>query len=261
MEIVFRHPRLRSEIWENSNGAIISDHMIGCSDDFFPIENDFFKESAIDTLQKWLRSSGFVRDASILKEFQLTTNMIMEAVEYTHKVLDNIDEKLISSESVRLVELVELANFSAIVGNLFRGGIVRASNGIFEANDPHIYPDLLGPTNIEIKVALENNSPKGHLIKPGPHITIRYVLGSPSGYKRGKENRGNVAWIWEVRVGNLREEHFNFSNTSGDSGKTAVVNASGLRSLDVIYCDFNRIPLSKKGKLYKNMKKLFEVDE
>lgn len=260
MEIIERQPRLQSDIWENINGAIVGDHMVCINDDFLPMEDDTFKEDLIRFLSRWpVRDCGSVREAPILEEFGLTSNMIEEAVKYTHKVLDNIDEKLILSGSERLVELVELANFSAIVGNLFRGGIVKASNGIFVANAPHTYPDLLGPTNIEVKVALENNQPKGHLVKPGPHITIRYVLGGRDGsYKRGKENRRNVAWIWEVRIGELREEHFNFSNTDGDSGKTAVINASGLKALDVVYCNLDKTPLSKKGRLYKEMEKLFK---
>ena len=49
--------------------------------------------------------------------------------------------------------------------------IVKASNGVFRKNGPHKYPDLLADrldaANVEIKVALEDNKPKGHLAKPG----------------------------------------------------------------------------------------------
>ena len=75
-------------------------------------------------------------------------------------------------------------------------------------------------SDIEIKVALESNKPKGHLIKPGAHLTLRYVLVDDGGiYVRGKKTRGKVPWIWEVRVGTLTDAHFNFSNTEGDSGQ------------------------------------------
>lgn len=149
-----------------------------------------------------------------------------------------------------MAELVELANLSAIIGNIFRTGIVRVSNDRFKSNLPHTYPDLLAnhpsATDFEIKVALEGNKPKGHLVKPGPHLTVRYVLAQENGtYTRGKENRGNIPWIWEIRIGELRDEHFNFSNTEGDSGKTAVINAAGMNALTVVYFDAQRCPLAR----------------
>jgi hypothetical protein len=124
-----------------------------------------------------------------------------------------------------------------------------------EANAPHRYPDLLGSApgcpNVEIKVALENNKPKGHLIKPGAHITVHYVLGDPTGaFLRGKENRGTVPWIWQVRAGWLRANHFSVSNTDGDSGKTAVINAAGMDALQIVYADLDRCPLARSGKAY-----------
>lgn len=195
-----------------------------------------------------------------MKEFGLTVEMVKGAVDYVHEILDSIDGKLTEAGGERLAELVELANLSAIIGNLFRGGIVKYSHGRFKANAPHTYPDLLACTghpckDIEIKVALETNKPKGHLIKPGPHITVRYVLGDEKGnYQRGKESRGNVAWIWEVRVGSLQENHFNFSNTEGDSGKTAVINAEGMAALAVVYCDLKRCPHSPKGSSVEKIK-------
>jgi hypothetical protein len=51
-----------------------------------------------------------------------------------------------------------------------------------------------------------------------------------------------VPWIWEVRLGNLTNKHFNFSNTEGDSGKTAVINAAGMNALSVLYLDRERSP-------------------
>ncbi len=114
-----------------------------------------------------------------------------------------------------------------------------------------------GCKDIEIKVALETNKPKGHLVKPGPHVIVRYVLAQENGFIPGKDNRGKIAWIWEVRVGNLKDSHFNCSNTDGDSGKTAVINASGMDSLNIVYCDLDHCPLPKKGQSFENLKKIF----
>jgi hypothetical protein len=181
-------------------------------------------------------------------QFGLTPQIIGGAISYTYKVLDGIDEQLAVGADARLAELVELANLSAIIGNLFRTGVVKASEGKFAPNAPHTYPDLLATNasaeSFEIKVALENNKPKGHLVKAGPHLTLRYVLTDANGvYTRGKEHRGVVPWIWEVRVGRLVDDHFNFSNTDGDSGKTAVINAAGMAALSPVYLDRNRCPL------------------
>lgn len=185
-----------------------------------------------------------------LYRYGVTAKIVGDAVTYVHQILDSIDTQLISGADSRLSELVELANLSAIIGNLFRTGVCRSSNGIFLPNAPHTYPDILAnkdyvdARDVEIKVALENNKPKGHLVKPGPHITVRYVLAAESGiYTRGKANRGVVPWIWEVRIGELEEGHFNFSNTEGDSGKTAVINAAGMAALSVVYLDRARCPL------------------
>lgn len=204
-------------------------------------------------------SVDHLTDHPSLRDVGLSIELVRQAVTYVHEILDSIDAKLVEAGSERLSELVELANLSAIIGNLFRGGVVRFSNGSFSANTPHTYPDLLGRgqgcQDIEIKVALENNKPKGHLVKPGPHLIVRYVLADAAGkYIRGKEHRGNVAWIWEVRYGTLESGHFSVSNTEGDSGKTAVVNAAGMEALQIIYCDLARCPLAASGVAYRKLK-------
>ena len=206
-------------------------------------------------------NGGTFFDHDAVKRLGLETEMLAGAVSYTYSVLDAIDEQLTSQSEGRLSELLELANLSAIVGNLFRGGLAKSSDGRFIANGPHKYPDLLSTEDefgdIEIKVALETNKPKGHLVKPGPHITVRYVLGTTAGeFIRGKENRSNVVWIWEVRVGYLEEDHFNVSNTAGDSGKTAVINKEGMDSLSVSFVDVGKCPHSPRGGLYSFYKSL-----
>jgi hypothetical protein len=182
--------------------------------------------------------------------FGLDRSIIAHALSYVHQTVDDIDSKLIEGGGDRLGGLVELANLSAIIGNLFRNGVVRASEGRFAANGPHKYPDLLGAkrgcADIEIKVALEKNKPKGHLIKPGPHILVRYVMVDESGnYTPGV--RGQVPLIWEVRIGMLQNGHFNVSNTEGDSGKTAGINAAGMAACQMVYCDLDAAAMSARA--------------
>ena len=153
----------------------------------------------------------------------LTKSMISEGITFTYSVMDQIDASLFQY-GFKLANVVELANLSSIIGNLIRYGIVEASNGRFVNNGPHKYPDMLANSpeaeDIEIKIALEGNKPKGHLPKAGNYLTFRYVLGGSNGnFKKGRKNRDNVPWVWEVRFGLLDEEDFAVSNTSGDSGE------------------------------------------
>src|SRR5437660_3544942 len=183
----------------------------------------------------------------------LTINILSSGIKYVYNTLDKIDEKLVEVDSPRLSNLVELANLSTIIGNLFNIGIIKASQGLFERAGPHKYQDLratkLNPyaENIEIKVALEDNKPKGHLPKPGQYLTCRYVLGNEDGnYTIGK--RGEIAWIWELRCGHLEKHHFNVSNTPDDSGKTQVINREGLEQLKIIYFDRTFCPQEPNSK-------------
>jgi len=151
--------------------------------------------------------------------------------------------------------MVELANLSAIVGNLVGAGIAKYSNGTFKRNGPHKYPDLLSQKklvkDVEIKVALEKNAPKSHLAKEGPHLVCRYVLaGENLEYTVGE--RGSRVAIWEMRFGVLLSEHYNLSNTVGDSGKTAVVNAAGMAALQPVYFDPLLCPYKPTSGTYRN---------
>ena len=194
--------------------------------------------------------------------YGLNNSSAVKAVEFVYSTLDGIDEKLVASGSERLSEMIELANLSAVIGNLLRTGVANNSNGTFAPNGPHQFPDLLSQNpdvpDLEIKVALETNKPKGHLPKPGNHLICRYVLCDEQGrFTRGKENRGAVVWIWELRLGNLEIEDFNCSNTPGDSGKTAVINAAGMEKLVPIYCDLERCPYPPTGRVYGGYADLF----
>jgi len=192
----------------------------------------------------------------------LTLQMLSIGVTSTYKTLDAVDKTLLDMGNTRLSTMVELANLSSMLGNLLASGIANASNRVFRRNGPHKYPDLLAnrsdAADVEIKMALEDNKPKGHLAKPGFYLTCRYVLADTSGnFVRGVPNRGAVVWIWELRSGLLGMEHFNLSNTPGDSGKTAVVNALGMQQLEVVYCDLDFFPGSRAGRIFREYEALF----
>jgi len=201
---------------------------------------------------------GFVQSRS-LTGTGFTHDILLGGMSFAYDLLDGIDEQLGRSGVGRLAQLIELANLSAVIGNFLRTGVSRASGGAFEANGPHKYPDLLarrpGLRDTEIKVALETNNPKGHLIKPGPHLTFRYVLGAGDG-SYVLDQRGDVPWIWEIRFGVLEPGHFNVSNTEGDSGKTAVINQKGMAALQVVYCDLQRCPHSPRSPTYRALSEL-----
>jgi len=201
------------------------------------------------------RVSGRTANSETLELLGISSEVIRSSITETYQLLDRIDATLVDAGVFPLSQTVELANLSSMIGNIFSAAIAQHSNGTFRRNGPHKYPDLLSnePTypNIEIKMALENNKPKGHLAKPGYYITCRYVLCDQDGLAQfDKANRGVTPYIWEVRCGYLEEAHFNISNTAGDSGKTAVVNAEGMKALKVVYVDLERAPISRKGRVY-----------
>lgn len=176
--------------------------------------------------------------------------VILEAIEYVYDTFDLIDSELVARGSEPLASLVELANLSSMIGNLLGAGIAKASEGKYIRNRPHAFPDLVpqasGLPELEIKTALETNSPKGHLAKPGVYLTFRYVLGANDGsYSKGKENRGQTAWLWEVRVGRLEVEDFSISNTDGDSGKTAVIRTESFKGMTPILQEDRFNPYSR----------------
>lgn len=180
----------------------------------------------------------------------LDVEAVRSAVEYTYDTLDLIDAELVARGSEPISGLVELANLSSMIGNLVGAGVAEASHGLYERNRPHAFPDLVPQRpdlpDLEVKTALESNSPKGHLPKEGVYLTFRYGLGGPNGeYQRGKENRGRTAWIWEVRVGYLGIDDFSISNTDGDSGKTAVIRSEPFKAMPVVLFDPRFFPYAR----------------
>ena len=210
-------------------------------------------------------SESYLHNQSHLQGYGLNVDQIYTTVNYVYNVLDSIDQNLVEANTPRFAKLVELANLSSMIGNLFRSGLIKYSEGLFKENLPHTFPDLLstkkGFPDLEIKVALETNKPKGHLVKPGSHLVIRYVLGDQSGrYIRGKDNRSDVAWIWQIAIGEILEDHFSVSNTAGDSGKTAVINQHGMNNLVTIFFDPRMFPYSIDGVTFNRFRSFFRTN-
>lgn len=197
-----------------------------------------------------------LRNKNELQNFTgLSANALSDAIHACYHTLDMIDGQLISRGSPPIGRLVELANLSSMVGNLVGGAIADCSGGLYTRNKPHHYPDLLPlklpAKNLELKMALETNRPKGHLPKPGHYITFRYVLGDKFGnYTRGKEKRGDTVWIWEVKVGTVTDADFDISNTAGDSGKTAVIKTTVFNAMKLVYFDKRYCPNTMRNGTY-----------
>jgi len=199
-------------------------------------------------------------DATLRKAEKLLTltglsgSMLLAAAEKAYATLDLIDAQLLRAKSPPLAATVELANLSSMLGNILGAAIADNSEGLYRRNGPHKFPDLLplkpGGCDLEIKVALESNRPKGHLPKPGMYLTVRYVLGDRQGRHRIGV-RGDTIWIWEMKTGKLGPQDFDNSNTAGDSGKTSVIKTSVFHTMDVVFLDERFIPHKpRNGKLY-----------
>jgi transcriptional regulator with XRE-family HTH domain len=193
---------------------------------------------------------GNLRNGAALRStVGLSPDAVRSAILDCYKTLDTIDQQLVAHGADPMARLVELANLSSMIGNLLGAGLAAASNGLYRRNRPHAYPDLI-PQNadlcdLEIKVALEKNKPKGHLPKAGNYITFRYVLCDDAGrYTPGKDNRGDRVFIWEVKTGAILESDFDISNTEGDSGKTAVIKTDVFNAMALIYYDRDLLPYS-----------------
>lgn len=203
-----------------------------------------------------LRAECFRNETKLRALTGFTHQVIRSAIEDSYQTLDLIDLELGQRGSPPISQLVELANLSSMIGNLLSAGLVQRSGGIYARNTPHTYPDLVakiaGRSGIEVKTALETNKPKGHLPKPGVHLTFRYVLCNREGkFIRGKESRGDTAFVWEVKAGRLILGDFDLSNTEGDSGKTAVVKTSVLNKMALVFFDPVLLPYgSSKDRRY-----------
>ena len=210
--------------------------------------------------------NGLANEAS-LRAIGLSYDQLAASIVGTYRLLDRIDSTLIADGVDPLCQVVELANLSSMIGNILGAEIAKASKGLYVRNGPHKFPDLLSASpravssGIEIKMALNRNNPKGHLAKEGHYITCRYVLVDGAGVpciEKVDRPKAQKAVVWELRTGYLKEQHFNLSNTEGDSGKTAVINAEGLEMLKVVYVDLDIVPGAKRGARFKAYQGLLE---
>jgi transcriptional regulator with XRE-family HTH domain len=177
----------------------------------------------------------------------LSGDVIAAALDDTYHTLDMLDRQLVENGVAPFARLVEYNNLSSMLGNIVGGAIARHSGGLYERSGAHKYQDLRSTADgehVEIKIALENNKPKGHLSKEGYYLTFRYVLANRDGsYARGE--RGEVVCVWEVRFGYLYDHDFDESNTPGDSGKTAVVKTEILKAMERVYFDPDYFPYAR----------------
>jgi transcriptional regulator with XRE-family HTH domain len=204
--------------------------------------------------EKRLVDPSHVESDKILRELTgLGADAVISAIESTYATLDLIDDELIQRTSPPLSGIVELANLSSMIGNMLGAGVAAASSGAYQRNRPHAFPDLVPQydrlPDLEIKIALGTNRPKGHLAKPGTYMTFRYVLATRAGeYKR--ESLGDTAWVWEVRVGELLEKDFALSNTPGDSGKTAVISSDAFKGMERVFYASELYPYARRDGPY-----------
>ena len=215
-------------------------------------------EETIKNLSLRLPSQSNIRNAD--KLFQVTglkPEMLLMAIQEAYSTIDLIDAELTTKGLVPISKLVELANLSSMLGNIIGGTIAEASDNLYERNKPNHYPGLLqldpakGADDLELKMAREKNRPKGHLPKAGTYISFRYILGNKDGsYTKGKENRGDTVWIWEVKIGEIKEEDFDLGNTEGDSGKTAVIKTKVFNEMPLVYFDEKYCPYAVKDGKY-----------
>ena len=195
---------------------------------------------------------NFRNESAIRTILGLSIDSVRSAIQECYQTLDTIDQQLIAHDAEPISHLVELANLSSMIGNLLGSGLAKASNGLYARNRPHAYPDLIPQVrnfdDLEIKMALEKNKPKGHLPKAGNYIIFRYVLCNERGdFISGKDNRGTKVFIWEVKIGKILESDFDLSNTAGDSGKTAVIKTSVFNEMPLIYFDRDLLPYSTRS--------------
>jgi len=214
--------------------------------------------------ERALFSGGFV-NAGALPAIGFTVEAMSKVIMATYRLLDRLDVTLGQDGVEPLCQIVELANLSSMVGNVLAAEMVKHSGGLYCRNGPHKFPDLLpnaegaAPGGVEIKMALNRNKPKGHLVKPGHYVTCRYVLVDREGNIVVDPADRARSWrpvIWEMRTGYLDKRHFNVSNTEGDSGKTAVVNEDGMLALKVVYVDLGHVPGSRKGATWREYSSL-----
>jgi transcriptional regulator with XRE-family HTH domain len=182
----------------------------------------------------------------------LTREAIAEAVEFTYRKLDVIDQQTRDSGARPFVAFVDVPELSSLVSTALGASLARASQGLYAQNGPDHSPTLLplrqGLSELEVEVALETNQPMSAPRETGVYLFFRYVLTERDGtFRRGKETRGDSVAVWEVRFGEL-EEH-DFGARAGGNGR-ARLRREALNSMELVYYDPALLPYAKPTGVY-----------
>jgi transcriptional regulator with XRE-family HTH domain len=181
----------------------------------------------------------------------LTGEAIAEAMEFTYRKLDVIDQQTRDS-GAPIIAFVDLPELSSLVRTSLGAGLARASRGLYAQNGPDHSPTLLplrqGLPELEVEVALETNQPTSIPRRAGVYLFFRYVLTEHDGtFRRGKEARGDTAAIWEARFGTLEER--DFATKAAGNGR-ARLRREALDRMELVYYDRALLPYSKATGVY-----------
>lgn len=193
-------------------------------------------------------------DAPCLRYMGCSLSVLRSAVLHVHMSLTRLDQMLWDSTSLTLCQTIERNTVSALIGNIFRTGVVRAAQKAFYANLPHRHPDLLslrsGCKNIEIKVACGRNNPRAHAVCPGFFLFVRYAVAGCKKYASEKDGSdGHRAWIWAVRAEYLEPRHFQTYFLRSGQQSVVCVNKAGVDALQPVYLNPHRCPYSARSRL------------
>jgi transcriptional regulator with XRE-family HTH domain len=181
----------------------------------------------------------------------LTGEAIAQAVEFTYRKLDLIDQQTRDS-GAPIVAFVDLPELSWLVCTALGAGLARASQGLYAQNGPDRSPTLLPLRQelpeLEVEVALETNQPTSTPSRIGVYLFFRYVLTERDGtFRRGKEARGDTVAVWEARFGEIEER--DFGAKAGGNGR-ARVRREALDRMELAYYDPALLPYARATGVY-----------
>jgi transcriptional regulator with XRE-family HTH domain len=181
----------------------------------------------------------------------LTGEAIAQAVEFTYRKLDLIDQQTRDS-GAPIVAFVDLPELSWLVCTALGAGLARASQGLYAQNGPDRSPTLLPLRQelpeLEVEVALETNQPTSTPSRIGVYLFFRYVLTERDGtFRRGREARGDTVAVWEARFGEIEER--DFGAKAGGNGR-ARVRREALDRMELAYYDPALLPYARATGVY-----------
>jgi transcriptional regulator with XRE-family HTH domain len=182
----------------------------------------------------------------------LTGETIADAIEFTYRKLDVIDQQTRDTGASPLVGLVDLPELSALLRTALSAGLARHSEGLYVQNGPDHGPSLLplrqGLPEVDVQVALETAQPTSGDRKAGVYLAFRYVLARRDGsFARGKAERGDTVALWEARFGELAEQ--DFGGRAGDNGRPRL-RREALDRMELAYYDPALLPYARATGAY-----------